>query len=69
LIILAARPSVGKTAFSLNLAYNAANQGRKGVAVFSIEMPKEQLTQRILSTMTQIDSTKLRTGKNLQKDD
>ncbi|WP_027063524.1 replicative DNA helicase [Mesoplasma seiffertii] len=69
LIILAARPSVGKTAFSLNLAYNAANQGRKGVAIFSIEMPKEQLTQRILATMTQIDSTKLRTGKNLQKDD
>ncbi|WP_026389416.1 replicative DNA helicase [[Acholeplasma] multilocale] len=66
-IILAARPSMGKTAFALNLAYNAATQGDNGVAIFSVEMPAEQLTQRILSTMTSIESTKLRTGKNLDR--
>ncbi|WP_031542446.1 replicative DNA helicase [Mesoplasma photuris] len=69
-IILAARPSMGKTAFALNLAFNAATQGEHdAVAIFSVEMPSEQLTQRILSTMTSVDSTKLRTGKGLDKKD
>ncbi|MBY7704392.1 hypothetical protein JIY74_29605 [Vibrio harveyi] len=54
-MILAARPSVGKTAFSLNLAYNAASQGYP-VAFFSLEMPAEQLTQRLLSRISSIDS-------------
>jgi replicative DNA helicase len=55
LIILAARPGVGKTSFSLGLAYNAALAG-KVVAVFNLEMPAEQLVQRLLSMETGIDS-------------
>ncbi|ATQ35247.1 replicative DNA helicase [Mesoplasma entomophilum] len=66
LIILAARPSMGKTAFALNLAYNAARH-KNGVAVFSLEMPAEQLTQRIMTMVSKIDSRKLRTGKNISK--
>lgn len=65
-IILAARPSVGKTAFSLNLAYNAASQGYP-VAFFSLEMPAEQLTQRLLSRISSIDSWNLRSGKGLDR--
>lgn len=70
-IILAARPSMGKTAFALNIAQNAAinNRQNNAVALFSIEMPSEQLTRRILSTMTSIDSIKLRTGKGLNPDE
>ncbi|UWD35126.1 replicative DNA helicase [Mycoplasma cottewii] len=66
-IILAARPSVGKTAFSLNLAYNAASQGYP-VAFFSLEMPAEQLTQRLLSRISSIDSWNLRSGKGLDRE-
>ncbi|ATZ16704.1 replicative DNA helicase [Entomoplasma freundtii] len=75
LVILAARPSMGKTAFALNLAFNAANyknssqQPHNSIAIFSIEMPKEQLTQRLVAMMTQIDAVKLRTGQNLTTDD
>ncbi|AJM71602.1 replicative DNA helicase [Mycoplasma yeatsii] len=65
-IILAARPSVGKTAFSLNLAYNAASSGYP-VAFFSLEMPAEQLTQRLLSRISSIDSWNLRSGKGLDR--
>ncbi|KEZ20645.1 replicative DNA helicase [Mycoplasma capricolum] len=65
-IILAARPSVGKTAFSLNLAFNAAMK-KYPVAFFSLEMPAEQLTQRLFTRLTSIDSTNLRTGKGLSK--
>ncbi|ADK70126.1 replicative DNA helicase [Mycoplasma mycoides subsp. mycoides] len=65
-IILAARPSVGKTAFSLNLAFNAAMQ-KYPVAFFSLEMPAEQLTQRLFTRLTSVDSTNLRTGKGLSK--
>ncbi|AGJ91083.1 replicative DNA helicase [Mycoplasma putrefaciens] len=65
-IILAARPSVGKTAFSLNLAYNAATKGYP-VAFFSLEMPAEQLTQRLLSRVSSINSIILRSGKGLDK--
>jgi len=61
LIILAARPSVGKTAFALNMAVNAAKAGCT-TAVFSLEMSASQLVQRILCAEAQIDSQKLRTG-------
>lgn len=63
LIILAARPSMGKTALSLALAYNAAHLVRARVAVFSLEMSKRQVTQRWLSMLSRIDSTCLRTGR------
>jgi len=68
-IILAARPSMGKTAFALNLAYNAASlkSQKNSVAIFSIEMPSEQLTQRILSSITEIPADKLRNGKGIDQ--
>ncbi|AOG59980.1 replicative DNA helicase [Spiroplasma helicoides] len=66
-IILAARPSMGKTAFALNLAVNAAEKG-KGVAFFSLEMPKEQLVQRILSSNSGVDGASLRNARGLDKD-
>lgn len=66
LIILAARPSMGKTAFSLHLAHKAAKE-HQGVAIFSLEMPAEQLTQRLLTMVSHVDSKKLRTGKNISE--
>lgn len=62
LIILAARPSVGKTAFALSLVRNAAIEYNKAVAVFSLEMSNLQLTNRLLSGETGINGNKLRTG-------
>jgi len=62
MIILAARPSVGKTAFALNIAHHAAVHENKGVLMFSLEMSKEQLTQRLLCLEGRIDSRRLRTG-------
>ncbi len=62
LIIIAGRPSMGKTAFALNIGYNAAKKTKKGVAVFSLEMSKEQLGIRLLGFDARIDATKLRTG-------
>jgi replicative DNA helicase len=62
LIILAARPAMGKTAFALNIAYNAAKKTGKGVAVFSLEMSKMQLGLRLLGFEATINATKLRTG-------
>lgn len=61
-IILAARPSMGKTAFALNVAVNAAKK-KKVVAVFSLEMSKEQLGNRLLSSESNVDSLKLRVGE------
>jgi replicative DNA helicase len=61
LIIIAARPSMGKTAFALNLAFNVLKQD-KGVAIFSLEMPAEQLMLRILSAASQIPLQDLRRG-------
>ena len=61
LVILAARPSMGKTAFALCVAKNAASKGNR-VMIFSLEMSKEQLTQRLLAMESLIDATKLRTG-------
>ncbi len=63
LIILAARPSVGKTSFALNLARNAAVLGKKPVAVFSLEMSKESLVQRLLCSEAHVDSFLLKTGQ------
>ncbi len=62
LILVAARPSMGKTAFTLNIATNAAAKG-KAVAFFSLEMSKEQLVQRMLCAESKIDSQVLRNGK------
>jgi replicative DNA helicase len=63
LIIVAARPSMGKTAFALGIAYGAAIQHGKTVGVFSLEMSAEQLVQRLLSTETGVDSHRLRLGQ------
>lgn len=62
LIILAARPAVGKTSLSLSLAHNAAVKYQRSVAIFSLEMSKEQLVQRILSMEAGVDQQRLRTG-------
>ncbi len=62
LIILAARPSMGKTAFALNIARNVAFSNRKPVAVFSLEMSKEQLSMRLLTSEARVDANKLRSG-------
>lgn len=62
LIIVAARPSVGKTAFALNITQNVAVRAGQPVAVFSLEMSKEQLVQRILSAEANIDAGRMRTG-------
>ncbi|MCI0372087.1 MAG: replicative DNA helicase [candidate division NC10 bacterium] len=64
LIIVAGRPSMGKTSFALNVAANAARADPPtSVAVFSLEMAKEQLVQRMLCTEARVDSHRLRTGK------
>ncbi len=62
LILVAARPSMGKTAFVLNIAQYVAFKREKGVAVFSLEMSKEQLVNRLFSLESQVDSQALRTG-------
>jgi replicative DNA helicase len=62
LVIIAARPSVGKTSFALNIAEHAAVRERKSVGIFSLEMSKEQLVLRLLSSVANIDSQRLRTG-------
>lgn len=68
LMIVAGRPGMGKTAFMLSIAKNAAQIHKKHVAVFSLEMSNEQLVQRLLAQETGIDSQRLRTGK-LQDDE
>ncbi len=68
LIIVAARPSMGKTSFAMNIAQHAALVEKTGVAVFSLEMSKEQLVMRLLSSVGRIDSQRIRTGK-LRSDD
>lgn len=65
LIIIAARPSVGKTAFALNIAQNIGVHTEETVAIFSLEMSKEQLVQRMLSAESHVDSQRLRTGQLL----
>ncbi|MBT2217253.1 replicative DNA helicase [Virgibacillus dakarensis] len=68
LIIIAARPSVGKTAFALNIAQNVAINTDENVAIFSLEMGAEQLVQRMLCAEGNIDAQRLRTG-SLEADD
>jgi replicative DNA helicase len=63
LIIIAGRPSMGKTAFSLNVAYNIAKLHQLPVLVFSLEMSKEQLVHRLLSSESGVDSNRLRAGR------
>lgn len=67
-VIIAARPAMGKTAFCLNMAQNAAIESGRPVAVFSLEMSKEQLVQRMVSSAAELDQQKLRTGR-LQEED
>jgi replicative DNA helicase len=68
LVIVAGRPSMGKTTFAMNLAEYAAVSAEKSVAVFSMEMPGEQLAMRMMSSLGRIDQHNLRTGK-LQEHD
>jgi replicative DNA helicase len=68
LVIIAGRPAMGKTSFSLNVAVNIAKEHRLPVAVFSLEMSKEQLVQRLLAGEAQIESNRLRSGRLTQSD-
>lgn len=63
LVILAARPGMGKTAFSLNIAHNAAILYKKKVGIFSLEMSKEELVDRLLVSQADIDAWRLKTGR------
>ena len=63
LIIVAGRPSMGKTAFAINIAQHAATKSELPVAIFSMEMPSEQIAMRMLSSLGRIDQHKVRTGK------
>src|SRR6266849_6237410 len=68
LLILAARPSMGKTALALNIAENVSVRANRPVAIFSLEMSKESLLLRLLSSDAQIDSHKFRTGFFISED-
>ena len=68
LIIIAARPSMGKTTLVLNIAQNVALEQKRPVAVFSLEMPSQDIAMRMLATESRIDFTRLRTG-NFSEDD
>ncbi|CAM4040565.1 replicative DNA helicase [Vibrio neonatus] len=63
LIIVAARPSMGKTTFAMNLCENAAMDSDKPVLIFSLEMPSEQIMMRMLASLSRVDQTKIRTGQ------
>lgn len=67
LVILAARPSMGKTALALNMGQNAARR-RKSVGIISLEMSKEQLVERMFCSLLAVDSWKMRTGKMTEED-
>ncbi len=68
LILIAARPAMGKSAFALNIATNAAVKAKVPVAIFSLEMSKEQMVNRILCSEAMVDSNKVRTGKLEEND-
>ena len=68
LIIVAARPSMGKTTFAMNLCENAAMLQEKPVLIFSLEMPAEQIMMRMLASLSRVDQTRIRTGQ-LDDDD
>ncbi|WP_114766555.1 replicative DNA helicase [Vibrio rhodolitus] len=63
LVIVAARPSMGKTTFAMNLCENAAMVSDKPVLIFSLEMPSEQIMMRMLASLSRVDQTKIRTGQ------
>ena len=63
LILIGARPAMGKTSFALNIARNIAVKAKKKVVFFSLEMGREQLAQRVLSTEARVESQKMRTGE------
>ena len=70
LIIVAGRPSMGKTSFAMNIAtYVASLEAKKTVLIFSMEMPGDQLAMRLFASMTRIGQNKIRTGKGLTEDD
>ncbi len=68
MIIIAARPGMGKTAFALNIATNAAQTTKKAIAIFNLEMPAEQLVNRMRSAVGQVDSYKIQTGQMNHED-
>ncbi|MEX2517569.1 MAG: replicative DNA helicase [Gammaproteobacteria bacterium] len=68
LIIVAGRPSMGKTSFAINIAEHVAIKGKKSVAIFSMEMPGEQLAMRMLGSLSRIDQQKIRTGRIAEDD-
>lgn len=68
LIIIAGRPSMGKTSFALNISLNIAKEQKLPVAIFSLEMSKEQLAQRLLSSEAKIASNRLRSGRISQNE-
>ena len=68
LVLVAARPAMGKSAFALNIATNAAVQAKVPVVIFNLEMSKSQLVSRILCSEAMVDSNKVRTGK-VEEDD
>ena len=68
LILIAARPAMGKTAFSLNIAQNAAIRDNAKVAIFNLEMSKEQLMQRMISSVSTVELNKLKSG-GMEDDD
>lgn len=68
LIIVAGRPSMGKTTFAMNIAENAAMEASAPVAIFSMEMPAEQLGMRMISSLGRVELQKLRTGRLAEQD-
>lgn len=68
MIILAARPGMGKTALALNMATFAASTTKKAIAIFNLEMPADMLVNRMIASVGRIDSYKLQTGKMLERD-
>src|SRR5690606_38127082 len=68
LVIVAGRPSMGKTTFAMNLVENALLRSDKAILVYSLEMPADSIVIRMLASLGRIDQTKLRTG-NLDDDD
>jgi replicative DNA helicase len=68
LLIVAGRPGMGKTAFALNIAVNATVQRKKTVAIFSLEMSKDELVRRMLASEARVDGTRIRTGQ-IARDD
>ncbi len=63
LVLVAARPAMGKSAFALNIATNAALEAKTNVAIFSLEMSKEQMANRILGSVARVDGNSIRTGR------